>query len=46
MNFQAIVETDRAHLHNWEDISELNYWGRKLGFQRLDPNYYLEEVLE
>lgn len=34
MDFKSIVESDRAHLHTWSDVSELNYWARKIGFQR------------
>lgn len=38
MNFKAIVESEIAHIHSWSDISELNYWGMQLGFQRYDFN--------
>jgi hypothetical protein len=29
---QAIIETDCANEHNWSDVSELNYWARRIGF--------------
>jgi len=34
--WHTIVEADRAHNKKWSDISELNYWARKIGFQKLD----------
>ena len=44
LSFEVLAETDRAVNHNWSDTSELNYWGRKIGFQTLDEGYYLVEV--
>lgn len=44
LDLKPIVETDRAHLHTWSDVSELNYWGRKIGFTKLNENYNLIEI--
>lgn len=44
MDFEAIAESDRACLKRWSDISELNYWSRKLGFQKLNKAYKMIEV--
>lgn len=36
--FIVLAESDEAHAHNWSDISQLNYWARKIGFQMMDAN--------
>ena len=44
---KCIAESDRAHNHSWSDVSELNYWGRILNFQRpvdISITWHLEEV--
>lgn len=47
MDFQTIAETGTqlgALLEGWDEISELNYWARRAGFQKLDNNYRILEV--
>ena len=45
MDFTTLVETDRAREHLWCDMSELNYWARRVGFQEFDDGYNLVEVI-
>ena len=45
MDFKTIVETYRAHkVGIWSDSAELNYWARKIGFQKLTTGYRLVET--
>jgi len=43
--FRSVAESDRAHNKFWSDVSELNYWARRLNFQKLnEKSGFLEEV--
>lgn len=46
MNLEPIVETNNVHKQSesWSDISELNYYARKIGFQKLDKYCRTVEV--
>ena len=43
MNFRFLFEMDRALEHAMPDMGELNYWARRIGFQKL-VDYKLIEV--
>jgi hypothetical protein len=45
MDTKLKIETNKATKlsKNWSDISELNYWARKIGFQKTDEDYNLIE---
>lgn len=40
--FPDIVESNAGHqvCESWTDVSELNYWARKIGFQVASPMSY------
>jgi len=42
LSFNTLAEFG-TYLKGWDAVSELNYWGRKVGFQKLNDNIELEE---
>ena len=42
LSFKTLAEFG-TYLKGWDSVSEMNYWARKINFQKLNNNYELEE---